>query len=163
MAHEYTNLVQRLNGEYRIPIHDGLGPVGGEEPDNPNEFVRTFESPPIQKEAALVIDSLVSQRDDAIDRYHQNDGLEGAVSANIRDLLNSQNVPLAAFIDDHVANAIVQRNVLHDVVRSVEDLVRNAPVYDGKSPESLTTFLTFYTNEWLPSLKKVLEKKSAVV
>lgn len=52
------DLVERLRGIYRIPITDGLGPAGGEEPDNPNEFVRTFPSPPIQHEAAAEITRL---------------------------------------------------------------------------------------------------------
>ena len=47
-----SELVERLRGIYRIPITDGLGPAGGEEPDNPNEFVRQFETSPIQHEAA---------------------------------------------------------------------------------------------------------------
>ena len=52
-------LVDRLRGIYRIPITDGLGAVGaGEEPDNPNEFVRHFETAPIQHEAAAEIERL---------------------------------------------------------------------------------------------------------
>jgi hypothetical protein len=52
-------LVDRLRGIYRIPITDGLGAVGsGEEPDNPNEFVRKFETAPIQHEAADRIEAL---------------------------------------------------------------------------------------------------------
>ena len=51
--------MERLQGIYRIPITDGIGAVGaGEEPDNPNEFVRSFETPPIQKEAADEITAL---------------------------------------------------------------------------------------------------------
>lgn len=54
-----SNLTDRLRGEYRIPITDGLGAVGGgEEPDNPDFFVRQFETPPIQKEAADIIDQM---------------------------------------------------------------------------------------------------------
>lgn len=35
-----NSLVERLRGRYRVPIADGLGPVGGgDEPDNPDEFV----------------------------------------------------------------------------------------------------------------------------
>lgn len=56
-------LVERLNGVYRIPITDGHGPAGGEEPDNPNEFVRTFEAPPIQREAAAAISALTAEQD----------------------------------------------------------------------------------------------------
>lgn len=37
---------------------DGLGPAGGEEPKNADEFVRTFNVPPIQKRAADIIDEL---------------------------------------------------------------------------------------------------------
>lgn len=60
--HPYRNLIRRLRGEYRIPITDNLGPVqSSEEPDNPNEFVRTFETPPINKEAADAIEDLLSQ------------------------------------------------------------------------------------------------------
>ena len=54
------NLVDRLRGIYRTPITDGLGPMGGgEEPDNPQEYVRKFEGlPPIQGEAADHIEEL---------------------------------------------------------------------------------------------------------
>jgi len=55
---ELKDLVRRLRGEYRIPITDGLGPAGGEEPENHKEFVRTFEVPPIQKEAADIVEGL---------------------------------------------------------------------------------------------------------
>lgn len=52
-------LIERLRGIYRIPITDGLGAVGaGEEPDNPNEFVRKFETAPIQHEAADRLEAL---------------------------------------------------------------------------------------------------------
>jgi hypothetical protein len=54
-----NDIVDRLRGIYRIPITDGLGAVkGSEEPDNENEFVRKFETPPIQKEAADEIEEL---------------------------------------------------------------------------------------------------------
>lgn len=55
---DYSDLVSRLNGIYRIPITDGLGAAGGEEPGNSKEFVRTFEVPPIHKEAAAAIEAL---------------------------------------------------------------------------------------------------------
>lgn len=59
---DLAGLVERLNGVYRVPITDGLGAVGsGEEPDNPNEFVQRFETPPIHKEAAAAIQSLVAR------------------------------------------------------------------------------------------------------
>lgn len=59
---DLAGLVERLNGVYRVPITDGLGAVGsGEEPDNPNEFVQRFETPPIQKEAAAAIQSLAAR------------------------------------------------------------------------------------------------------
>ncbi|WP_407529249.1 hypothetical protein [Methylobacterium oryzisoli] len=54
-----ATLTDRLRGIYRIPITDGLGATGGgEEPDNPHAFVRHFETPPIQKEAAREIERL---------------------------------------------------------------------------------------------------------
>jgi|LakMenEpi03Aug12_release.lakeMendotaPanAssembly.Ray.scaffolds.fasta_scaffold716450_2 hypothetical protein len=53
---EIAGLCERLRGEYRIPITDGLGPAGGEEPENAREFVRRFETAPIQHEAADTIE-----------------------------------------------------------------------------------------------------------
>lgn len=54
-----SDIVERLRGVYRVAIKDGLGPVGaGEEPDNPDAFVRHFETPPIQHEAADIITAL---------------------------------------------------------------------------------------------------------
>lgn len=52
MPDDRATLVDRLRGIYRIPITDGLGPAGGDEPDNPDEHVRRFETPPIHHEAA---------------------------------------------------------------------------------------------------------------
>jgi hypothetical protein len=52
-------LVDRLRGIYRIPIRDGLGPVGGgDEPNNPDEYVRRHATPPIQHAAADEIERL---------------------------------------------------------------------------------------------------------
>lgn len=72
-----TDLQARLRGVYRIPITDGLGPAGGEEPDNPNEFVRTFETSPIQHEAADRLDALVSDNRQKDARIQE---LEGALA-----------------------------------------------------------------------------------
>lgn len=58
--HPYRDLIRRLRGEYRVPITDGLGPAGGDEPSNPEHFVRHFETTPIKKEAADAIEKLLS-------------------------------------------------------------------------------------------------------
>lgn len=59
------------------------------------------------------ITALQAERDAAlskVDFYEQKDGMGGAVVHAIREILNAHNVPKAAFIDDHVANALVQRD-----------------------------------------------------
>lgn len=68
-----TDLVNRLRGHYRTPITDGLGPAGGEEPDNPLEHVRTFFTPPIQKEAADEIERLSIQLEAELKWRRDND------------------------------------------------------------------------------------------
>lgn len=45
-----------------------------------------------------------------IAQYETEDGMKGAIVHAIRLLLNSCNVPSATFIDDHVGNAIAQRD-----------------------------------------------------
>jgi hypothetical protein len=62
-------------------------------------------------EAADRIEALTAELDRVRDKYEGKDGMDGAVVYAIRRLLNEANVPLAAFIDDHVLNAIIQRNV----------------------------------------------------
>lgn len=62
---DYKALVERLLGKYRIPIKDGLGPAGGEEPDNADFFVRTFPNSPLAREAAAAITALLKERDEA--------------------------------------------------------------------------------------------------
>lgn len=65
---DVAGLVERLRGEYRIPITDGLGPAGGDEPNNAQEFVRHFETPPIQHEAATALVSIstaLAQKEEA--------------------------------------------------------------------------------------------------
>ena len=76
---DYKELVERLRGNYRVPITDGLGPVGGDEPDNPHEFVRRFETPPISKEAADAIEQLTLERTKARFLYF---GMNEIVLAN---------------------------------------------------------------------------------
>ena len=53
---------------------------------------------------------LRAERDTAVERYHACDGMDGAVTHAIRELLKATNVPFATFIDDHVGNAIAQRD-----------------------------------------------------
>ena len=72
---DYADITRRLRGEIRVPITDGYGPAGGEEPDNPNEFVRTFETPPIQKKAADVIESLKGLLKRYLSEVASNEGL----------------------------------------------------------------------------------------
>ncbi len=77
-------LTDRLRGIYRIPITDGLGAVGaGEEPDNPNEFVRHFDTTPIQKEAADRIDELIS----ALRLVEEHYGEDSDVFYKVRSVL----------------------------------------------------------------------------
>ncbi len=52
---------------------------------------------------------LTAERDAAVDKYEAADGMDGAVTCAIREMLNTQDVPKAAFIDDHVGNALIQR------------------------------------------------------
>jgi hypothetical protein len=58
---DYEGLIERLEGVYRIPIKDGLGPAGGDEPDNAKEFVRRFETPPIHHEAAAALRAILER------------------------------------------------------------------------------------------------------
>lgn len=81
------NLIDRLNGIYRIPITDGLGPVGDQ--TDPNEFVRTFETSSINKEAAKkLIDchDLILELIDHID--HDDFKLNIEIQEKIKFVLN---------------------------------------------------------------------------
>lgn len=56
------------------------------------------------------------------------DLMSGAAMALIRDMLKQQKVPEAAFIDDNVANAIVQRNILMLAIINAMKLIQpNTP------------------------------------
>ncbi|BCH20154.1 hypothetical protein [Mesorhizobium sp. L-2-11] len=82
---ELAGLIDRLNGIYRIPITDGLGAVGaGEEPENPNEFVRKFETPPIHREAAAALTALQAENEKLLgtidDMWTQFDRLRDATN-----------------------------------------------------------------------------------
>jgi hypothetical protein len=54
-ADHRLTLVERRRGVYTVPINDGAGPLDGS-----YEFTRTFETPPIQHEAAAEIERLRS-------------------------------------------------------------------------------------------------------
>jgi hypothetical protein len=49
----HLDLVDRLRGQYHLPVNDGAGPLNGS-----MTFSREFPTPPIQKEAAAVIEGL---------------------------------------------------------------------------------------------------------
>lgn len=52
------DLVRRLNGVYTIPVTDGGGPLNGK-----REFTRTFDVPPIQREAAAALVAMKADND----------------------------------------------------------------------------------------------------
>lgn len=49
----HLDLVDRLRGQYHLPVNDGAGPLNGS-----MTFSREFPTPPIQKEAAAEIEKL---------------------------------------------------------------------------------------------------------
>jgi hypothetical protein len=75
IADENT-IVDRLQGIYRIPITDGLGPTveGG----SPTEHVNTYGVPPIQKAAAKLINDLQSELATLKASGTFSDGIEAA-------------------------------------------------------------------------------------
>jgi len=79
------------------------------------------------KEAADTISRLTAdnealrkERDEAIAKRESADGMDGAVVHAIREVLYAGEVPAAPFIDDHVGNAIVQRNQARARVTALE-------------------------------------------
>jgi len=92
-------LCARLRGIYRIPITDGLGAVGaGMEPNNPDEFVRHFDTPPIHKEAATLIEQqaaeiarLTAERDNALAEKFAAHDVRMAAKAELEDVMGHYN------------------------------------------------------------------------
>lgn len=87
-----------------------------------------------RNEAGLALEALIAEgwgpvadaeaeRDAAVAKFEANDGIHGAACAMIRDLLNMSDVPKAAFIDDHVANAIVERNIARDELAAAKERI----------------------------------------
>ena len=73
-----------------------------------------------------------------LEKYEERDGMDGAIVHTIREMLYAQNVPRAAYIDDHVANAIVQRNVAVnklnkalEALRFYQTIVENSDISSG--------------------------------
>lgn len=55
-----------------------------------------------------------------------SDMMDQAACAAIRELLVAHGVPVAAFIDDHVANAIRQRDEARARISDLENMLRKA-------------------------------------
>jgi hypothetical protein len=51
------DIVERLRGQYTVEVRDGAGPLLGL-----NDFTRKFDTPPIQHEAASIIETLRRER-----------------------------------------------------------------------------------------------------
>lgn len=58
-------------------------------------------------------------------KLDKDENLPAAAIAAVRDMLIEQNVPGAAFIDDHVANVIVQRNHAHKAFEEARTMLRD--------------------------------------
>jgi hypothetical protein len=90
------SLQRRLRGEYRIPIRDGLGPAGGEEPDNPTEFVSRFVVPPIHHEAADALAAKDAELKTVLDRESatqaRHDAAMAAKDAEIERLTRERDI-----------------------------------------------------------------------
>jgi hypothetical protein len=61
---DIPDLIDRLNGKYTIPIQDGAGPLEGK-----TMFTRTFETSPIQREAAQTLQILLNLVEDLHERF----------------------------------------------------------------------------------------------
>jgi hypothetical protein len=64
----HLDLIDRLRGQYHLPVNDGAGPLNGS-----MTFSREFPTPPIQKEAAVEIEKL-----------------RAALSATVGQMMNAQ-------------------------------------------------------------------------
>lgn len=82
----------------------------------------------------------IKELENKLEQYERHDGMEGAIVHAIRELLYSQNVPKASYIDDHVANAIIQRNIAIDALKKQKELWDELAhnVSDPKEPLSGT-------------------------
>lgn len=119
-AESMMTITDRLRGHYRIPITDGLGPVGGDnlEPGNALEYVRQFWTPPIQHEAAAIIDAFrheVTSLRAALQRLGVPDGRTRFVVVTtelVDDLKRRPSVPVTIAIDerDHGELSFVLRS-----------------------------------------------------
>jgi hypothetical protein len=99
-----ATLVDRLRGIYRLPITDGLGAVGGsEEPDNTHEYVRRFQTTPIQHAAADEIERLRAERDALAAEVGERSKANAALIAAAPDLLAALRrvLPLLDMAFDH--------------------------------------------------------------
>lgn len=128
-----ATLVARLRGQYRIPINDGLGPVeGSEEPDNAQEYVRSYATPPIQRVAAAEIERLRAALD-AAEKDNTN------LSQQALALLSERDAALArADAAEHALNMerarvhecrTIQREMARDIqaLQPPGDLAAQAP------------------------------------
>lgn len=147
---EVGGLVERLRGIYRIAITDSLGAVGsGEEPDNPNEFVRKFDTPPIQHEAATALEAKEAElaaKDAEIAQLTAEKDAElaevrAALTARAKTLLKLRDV--LVHVHDHIEDegdrvyfgSTNDAEILKDVWRELDGWVWDDIMADGKLPD----------------------------
>lgn len=66
-----------------------------------------------------------------IGEYEKFDGMDGAVVHAIREVLNAHNVPVSAFVDDHVMNAIYQRDAFEAEAMRYKKVLETVLEYTG--------------------------------
>lgn len=123
-----SDIVERLRGIYRVPITDGLGKVESNlEPDNDQEFVRQFPSPPIQLEAADEIERLrtgIKRLSDEEERCSETTGDDPFSLVYLAAKL--------AAAENRISDLIAERDNLSSIVASGIDDVAGAALDDAE-------------------------------
>lgn len=148
---KYTT--EALGYEHTPVTYERVSAVFGEEAakawqdirDAKTRYYKATEEKPTQTETTKSLQAELKEVKDKLAEYETKDGMGGAVVDMIRKILNTHNVPKAAFIDDHVMNAIIERNQARDdLAKMVENNLfpKEVPVVAKLVPyERLQTIL----------------------
>jgi len=119
----HLDLVDRLRGQYHLPVNDGAGPLNGS-----MTFSREFPTSPIHKEAADEIERLRAELDAAKSFMEQDERDYDTLRAEF-DALEAATIERCAMAAEWFSN--VEKFTAADVAKRIRAAIKQA-IIDGK-------------------------------
>ena len=113
--------IQQVKQSIAAAVYRDFNATFTSDPGDAVEHVLRGLASVVKKNAEADLLDRLEAAESKAQRFENADGMDGAVVHQIRELLKFHNVPAATWIDDHVGNAIAERDAAQARIRALEE------------------------------------------